>query len=234
MSFLQRSHTSFELLLTSICAYSEILANMETEPRERSEFLAIIDQESRRLSSLVDDVIVLSELEAGKLPELSMMTVNLLEVAANNIRMFEHAVKQKFIDVRLESIGTTFGAWTVPRRITQVVARLLDNAVKFTPEHGDIIVTVIDQGEFLLLSVADSGVGVPEAERDTVFEKFRQLGDVMTDKPDGTGLGLAICRDIMLALGGQIECVASPLGGAQFTLTLPSAASVPRRSSQQS
>ena len=100
--------------------------------------------------------------------------------------------------------------------------------MKFTPEEGKVRVTVQLDGDMVEVRVDDSGPGVPPADRTRVFERFSQVGDVMTDKPQGTGLGLSIAQRIVDALGGTIWCEASDLGGARFTFALPAVAPQPR------
>lgn len=108
-------------------------------------------------------------------------------------------------------------------RIMQVLINLISNAVKFTPA-GEIRCEARRSGEdFVEFAVVDTGTGIAPEEQDRVFEKFRQVGDTLTDKPRGTGLGLAICREIVEQHGGQI-CVESVLGaGSRFVFTLPRA-----------
>ena len=107
-------------------------------------------------------------------------------------------------------------------RLIQVVINLLSNAVKFvTPGEGEVIVRLVAEAERLRVEVQDNGLGISAADQKVIFEKFRQGGDTMTNKPAGTGLGLPISRQIIEYLGGRLG-VASELGkGATFSFTLP-------------
>jgi two-component system sensor histidine kinase ChvG len=103
----------------------------------------------------------------------------------------------------------------------EAFCRILDNAVKFTPEGGHIRATVATNGSNVEIRIDDDGPGIPDADRERVFDRFQQLGDVMTGKPQGTGLGLAIVRRIVEASGGDVRCEGSDLGGARFVVRIP-------------
>jgi signal transduction histidine kinase len=104
------------------------------------------------------------------------------------------------------------------------VASLLGNAMKFTPEGGRVRLAAENRFDEVLVTVADSGDGIASEHHGRIFDKFQQLGDVLTDKPSGTGLGLAICRELVRVHGGRIW-VESALGeGATFKVVLPAAA----------
>ena len=108
-------------------------------------------------------------------------------------------------------------------RTQDVILRLVDNAIKFTPGGGRIQLRAETLEDKVRVRVEDSGNGIPDDSRERVFDHFTQLGDMMTDKPMGTGLGLAICQRVVEAMGGKIWCEASRFGGASFVLELPAA-----------
>ena len=109
----------------------------------------------------------------------------------------------------------------VRRRLEQVVRSLLENAIKFTPDHGRVAVAVRGRDGGWELRIEDTGPGVPKGYRDAVFEKFHQLPDQLTEKPQGTGIGLATSRAIVARFGGLIWCEDSEMGGASFVVLLP-------------
>ena len=115
------------------------------------------------------------------------------------------------------------------RRLRQILSNLLSNAVKFTAA-GSIALSArtqtTDEGERLLISVSDSGIGIPEASREIIFDKFTQLDTSITRKYGGTGLGLSIARNLARTMGGDISVGSSPAGGANFVVTLPLVRSV--------
>ena len=105
-------------------------------------------------------------------------------------------------------------------RLIQVVINLISNAVKFTDQARSNALLGSDNGE-LVVSVTDSGIGIAPADQPKVFEKFKQVGDTLTDKPKGTGLGLPICKEIVEYHGGQIWVESIPGQGSTFSFTLP-------------
>ena len=105
-------------------------------------------------------------------------------------------------------------------RLIQVVINLISNAVKFTDSGSITCSARRDDGE-LVVSVTDSGIGIAPADQPKVFEKFKQVGDTLTDKPKGTGLGLPICKEIVEYHGGQIWVESTPGQGSTFSFTLP-------------
>ena len=106
-------------------------------------------------------------------------------------------------------------------RLEQVVLNLLDNAIKFTPDRGRVLVAVSDREDGWEMRIEDNGPGVPPDYRNAVFEKFHQLPDQLTEKPQGAGIGLATSRAIVARFGGLIWCEDSSIGGASFVVLLP-------------
>ncbi|MGE5415898.1 MAG: ATP-binding protein [Acidobacteriota bacterium] len=180
----------------------------------------IILSEGDRLTSLINDVLDLAKMEAGKtnLDKKPIAVSTIIEHAINST-MALYQEKSIFLikDVKVENLVAV-----VDRdRIIQVIVNLLSNAVKFT-EMGHVVCRVQEVSEGVLISVIDTGVGIDAQEQEYVFDKFRQVGgDTLTDKPKGTGLGLAICKQIIEMHGGRIW-VESQLGrGSNFSFILP-------------
>ena len=112
--------------------------------------------------------------------------------------------------------------WGDHDRLTQVAMNLLSNAAKFTPSGtGRVVVSVEPAADGVRVSVADNGPGIAPGDAEIVFDKFRQVGNTMTDKPQGTGLGLAICKRIVEHLGGRIWLETAPGEGATFAFLIP-------------
>jgi len=185
----------------------------------------IIYSESQRLTHLINDVLDLAKIEAGRV-DWHMSPVDLGEVVERAARATHGLFEQKpGVQMRL-ALADGLPRVTGDRdRLTQVVINLVSNAVKFTPA-GDVGIDVAlvrdpQVGEAVSVRVRDTGVGVAPEDHATVFERFRQVGDTLTDKPQGTGLGLPICKQIVEHHGGRIW-VESVLGeGATFAFAVP-------------
>lgn len=181
--------------------------------------LEIILEEGGRLTTLINNVLDLQKIEAGKMT-WQMQPVSICEVihqaAAATIALFE----QKGLHLALEDCADLPNITGDHDRLVQVIINLLSNAVKFTP-HGKITCRAELSAQEIQVSVIDEGIGIDPRDHTAVFEKFRQVGETLTDKPKGTGLGLPICKEIVEHHGGRIW-VESELGkGSTFTFTLP-------------
>jgi hypothetical protein len=208
--------------LTSIRAFSEILHdNPELDLSERSRFLTIILQESERLSRLINQVLDLAKLEAGR-AEWRVTDVDMVSVIDDCVTTTSQLFRDK--DVHLATtLASGVPAVRADRdRLVQVLLNLLSNAVKFVaPGTGRVEVALRVEGEEVLCAVTDNGPGIRAEDQRLIFEKFRQGGDAMTDRPQGTGLGLPISRQIVEHLGGRLWVSSKPPQGATFTFVLP-------------
>ncbi|MEW6493995.1 MAG: response regulator, partial [Cyanobacteriota bacterium] len=183
--------------------------------------LGIIVSEGERLTNLINEVLDLAKLEAGKI-EWKLEHVSITEI----LEQATAATSALFLTKPLKLIQDIEDE--LPRivadkdRLIQVIINLISNAVKFTAE-GSIICRAKKSNKEVIVSIIDSGIGIAVADREQVFEKFKQVGDTLTDKPQGTGLGLSICKQIVEYHGGRIW-VESELGkGSNFSFTLPTA-----------
>ena len=218
--------------LTSIRAFSEILLEEpEIQLPERKRFLAIIVKETHRLTRLINQVLDLSKIESGN-AEWQTTELDVREVIGESVEI----ASQLFRENRVE-LATALGGGPLPPvradrdRLEQVLMNLLSNAVKVCrPGEGRVEVRLAARDGFLRVDVQDNGPGISPADHETVFDKFRQVGDTLNGKPQGTGLGLPISRRIIEHFGGRLW-VESELGkGATFSFTLP--VDVSRRAGQ--
>ena len=181
--------------------------------------LKVVVSEGERLTKLIDDVLDLAKIEAGKL-EWHMEPVSLGEVidraTAATASLFEQKGLRLVTDVA-PGLPTVTGD---SDRLIQVVINLISNAVKFT-DAGSVTCRAVRRGGEIVVSVVDTGMGIAPADQPKVFERFKQVGDTLTDKPKGTGLGLPICREIVEHHGGRVW-VESVLGqGSTFAFSVP-------------
>ena len=207
--------------LNAVIGFSEVLSErMFGDLNEKQEeYLKDIHASGQHLLSLINDILDLSKIEAGKMDleptdfELSTAIDNALmlvreRAARRNIALYAT------VDERLGQVQAD------ERKIRQVLLNLLSNAIKFTPESGRIEVGAKPVNGFIEVSVSDTGVGIAPEDREAVFEEFRQVGTA-DKKAEGTGLGLTLCRKFIELHGGKI-CVKSQVGvGSTFTFTIP-------------
>ena len=181
--------------------------------------LQVVVGEGERLTKLIDDVLDLAKIEAGKL-EWNMGPVTVQEIIDHATAATASLFEPKGLRLAKE-IDPTLPVITGDRdRLIQVVINLVSNAVKFT-DAGTITCRAVRQADMLVVSVIDTGLGIAPADQPKVFERFKQVGDTLTDKPKGTGLGLPICREIVEHHGGSVW-VESELGkGSTFFFSLP-------------
>jgi Na+/proline symporter/signal transduction histidine kinase len=208
--------------LTSIRAFAEILlANPEVDLPQRKQFVGIIVKETERLTRLINQVLDLAKLESGG-AEWHVTRVDMKELVADALAGMSQVFTEKAIRVEARLPERVAAVSADLDRVIQVLLNLLSNAVKFCdPANGRIEVAVSEAGGEVRVDVRDNGRGIEEKDQPLIFEKFRQAGDALTDKPQGTGLGLPISRQIIEHLGGRLW-VESRLGeGARFSFTLP-------------
>ncbi|HYN91606.1 MAG TPA: sensor histidine kinase [Thermoleophilaceae bacterium] len=212
--------------LTSMRAFSEILLdNPELETSERERFLRIVIEEIERLTRLINQVLDLSKIESGR-ADWQIAEVDLREViedcAAATAQLFADCEAE--LDVWLPETAPPVAADR--DRVKQVMLNLLSNAAKFcAPGRGRVAVELRVDGGALRVDVRDNGPGIRPQDQQAIFEKFRQGGDGLTERPQGTGLGLPISHQIVTHLGGELWVESAPGSGATFSFTLPLAGS---------
>ena len=199
--------------------------------RRINENLQIIVNEGERLTRLINDVLDISKMEAGKV-EWHMEQVAVERVIRSAVTAISSLAKQKGLPIRVRVADHLPAVQADPDRLTQVLTNLLSNAIKFTDagqveliarhvEDNPDGVEPASRDGWVAVSVKDSGIGIAPENLSQVFEKFRQVRDVTPDRPKGTGLGLPICQEIIEQHGGRIW-VESELGvGSVFTFVLP-------------
>lgn len=208
--------------LTSIRSLSESLLESREMPRERQEqFLAIITQESQRLSRLIGQLLDLSRIEAGKM-EWRPEPTDLAGLVTRAVEAHRGLFETKGVSLAVEGVDALPPVVVDRDRIIQVVTNLLSNAVKFTPAGGEVRVRIRGEGGWAVVDVEDTGPGIPDDQVELIFERFRQIGDTLTAKPEGVGLGLPISREIVRHHGGSLRVARSETGrGSCFRMMLP-------------
>jgi signal transduction histidine kinase len=207
--------------LNAIIGFSEVLSErMFGEINEKqAEYLADILESGRHLLSLINDILDLSKIEAGRM-ELELSEFDLPSTIENTLILVRERAQRRgitlgrTIDERIGSIRAD------ERKVKQVLLNLLSNAVKFTPEGGKIDVRTALRDGVAEVSVTDTGIGISPEDQEAVFEEFRQVGTA-SKKVEGTGLGLAISKKFIELHGGKIWVTSQVGAGSTFAFTLP-------------
>ncbi len=205
--------------LTSIIGYVELLRDARGGKPDANQFADVIQRNAERLLRLVGDLLFLSRIQSGEIAT-EFHSVDVAGIAAN-------AVEEIRPEAQRKNIGLSLSAAAIPRfaadptRLSQLLGNLLSNAVKFTPEGGRIAITLgLDAGQ-VVLTVADTGIGIPAADTERVFERFFRTAAATQRAIPGTGLGLTITKAIVDAHRGTITVDPSPGGGTTFRVSLP-------------
>jgi PAS domain S-box-containing protein len=207
--------------LHTIIGFAELLDEQDTGPLndKQRRFLHHIRTDSEHLLSLINDVLDLSRIEAGGLvvrPEAIPLQTAISE-AVNAIRPL---AKNKRITIQEEHIPDA-AVLADQLRVRQIFYNLLSNGVKFTDPGGEVRVTAAQDGDYVRITVSDTGMGIPAPECERIFDKFYQVGYTTTGVRQGTGLGLTICKQLVQMQGGQIWVDSEPGKGSHFHFTLP-------------
>jgi signal transduction histidine kinase len=207
--------------LNAIIGFSEVLDDrMFGELNEKqTEYVRVILTSGRHLLSLINDILDLSKVEAGRM-ELDLGTFNLRMALENALTLVRERAMRRGLALDLTVDETLEDVVADERKIKQVLLNLLSNAVKFTPEGGRIDVRALPASDTVEVSVTDTGVGVAPEDQEAIFEEFRQVGQAAR-KREGTGLGLALARKFVELHGGRLWVKSEVGHGSTFTFTLP-------------
>jgi CheY-like chemotaxis protein/signal transduction histidine kinase len=209
--------------LNGILGYCDLLLREEgarLTPHGRRD-LNIVKSNAKTLLALINDILDLSKIEAGRL-EVVKERVDLAALADECIATVRELTKGKDVALTSDLDLETRVVFSDSLKLRQVLLNLLSNAAKFT-DSGEILLEARANGSTLTVTVEDTGAGIPPEQLENIFEKFRQVDDASRRKLGGTGLGLAIVREVTRVLGGTVEVVSTLGRGSRFTVTLPGA-----------
>ncbi|MBI3292122.1 MAG: GAF domain-containing sensor histidine kinase [Elusimicrobia bacterium] len=187
---------------------------------QQQKFLTTAAQAVDRLMFLISDLLDISRIEAGQI-KMRPQLVPLGDLIVQATGEFQRQAKEKHLTFRVDIPAEAPRVMGDPDRLFQVVSNLLANAIKFTPSGGHVTVSAQDQGEFVMISVADTGPGIPPEEQERVFEKFYQIDSSATRSVKGSGLGLAIVKSIVELHGGRVWVESKVGHGTTFRVVLP-------------
>jgi signal transduction histidine kinase len=215
------SHVSHELRtpMTSIRSFSEILQSNEKLDKDQLKYFStIINDESKRLTRLLDEILDLSFLESGQV-KLNISNLRLNEILQTALQSTQQSIANSNALLEFDVNFTNTKIQTDPDRLSQVFINLITNAVKYNDKSQPTLkISCQKDNDFLCVSFQDNGPGIPEAKHTIIFEKFTRLSN--TENSSGVGLGLAISQEIMKNLGGSLICLESKIG-ANFQVKIP-------------
>ena len=206
--------------MTSIQGYGELLEEEELTADQR-EYLAAIFRGSERLTGLIDDLLLMTQIQSGGVP-LELGEAMLADLISRSAEAAEPFANSKHIDLRIDAepaLATTGDS----KRLGQMIDNLVSNAIKYTPNGGSVSITATHTGETATIAVRDSGIGIPKGEQAQMFDRFFRASNARSSGINGTGLGLAITRGIVEAHGGTIGFESDERTGTTFRVTLPHA-----------
>ena len=206
--------------LTAISGYAEIMANGVAKSKDIPGFSEKIYGDAQRLIALVNDLMLLSGLEENT--QLVKEPVDLLQLSEEAVRRL--AAKADENSVSLSVSGEPVVVFGIPSILDEMVCNLLDNAIKYNHRDGSVSVSLKREGELAVLTITDSGIGVPKAEQQRVFERFYRVDKSHARESGGTGLGLSIVKRGARFHGGRVEVSSQPGKGSTFTVWLPAGA----------
>jgi signal transduction histidine kinase len=205
--------------LASILGYAEILMEEGLGAPDAEHCVEVIDRNAKRLLRLAGDLQLLAQINSGQMP-MEFRSADLAELAACAVEEMRPEAERKHIDLVLSA--TEISRLSVdPTRIAQLLGNLLSNALKFTPDGGKVEVRLGTEGDQAVLSVADTGIGIPAADRVRIFERFFRTAIAKRQAIQGTGLGLTITQAIVAAHNGTITVEGGEGRGSTFTVRLP-------------
>jgi len=187
---------------------------------KQADYLKDIHESGKHLLSLINDILDLSKIEAGRM-DLDLATFHLPTALSNAMTLIRERAQRHSIQLGLD-VDPRLGEFQADeRKVKQILLNLLSNAVKFTPDGGRVDVIAKMDATKVAIAVKDTGIGIAQEDHAAVFEEFKQVGRDYTRKAEGTGLGLALTKRFVELHGGDISLASAPGKGSTFTITLP-------------
>src|SRR5438067_4133985 len=221
--FLANMSHEFRTTLNAILGYTSMLlqgVSGDMSPPQKNKMLRV-DSNARHLLSIINDILDISRIEAGKMP-LHLEEVEMAALVGELLAEVEPLIQKARLQVLTDLQPGLQPAWSDRQKVKQIVLNLLTNAIKFTPlGHVKVIVRGDEERREVRIAVEDTGIGIAPQDHDRVFEDFRQADNSVTREYGGAGLGLAICRRLAKMLDGRIELVSNVGAGSTFTLVIP-------------
>ncbi|MCM1185801.1 MAG: ATP-binding protein [Lachnoclostridium sp.] len=203
--------------LQSIMGSAELIENGLVKPEDMTQFVGHIRTEAERLVTLIDDIIRLSKLDEGC--DMPFEDVDLYEIATDTAAELNEIAAAKNVEITVT--GGTVKIKSVRRLLTEILFNLCDNAVKYNTQGGTVIVSITEQEKLVVISVKDSGIGIPPEHQARIFERFYRVDKSRSKESGGTGLGLSIVKHAVQYLNGRIDLKSSPGEGTLIQISFP-------------
>ena len=203
--------------LNAILGFIKIMK--EEDDGKFEKYLNIIDSSSQTLLTIINDILDISKIEAGKM-NIEYIDFHSEEIY-NAIELFEERAKEKNIDFKVKFINVPEYLYSDVHRIKQIISNLISNAIKFTPENKKIETKIEYKDNKLYVEVKDEGIGIPKEKLNTIFNAFSQADSSTTRKYGGTGLGLTISHKLVELLGGELKVESELDKGSKFYFEIP-------------
>jgi signal transduction histidine kinase len=209
--------------LTGLRWYSSTLAEGQAGALnpEQQELLKEIERCVDRMVVLVDNLLDVARLDQGTL-QLDLVPVSLAELLADAVRSLEPKAQNFNVSLTVDDgIASLPTVRADKLRLTEVIHNLVDNAIRYTPEQGTVKVMARQEGKEIIISISDTGVGIPEAERPRLFKKFSRIENPLSNRERGSGLGLYFAKGVVEKHGGKISLRSGVGKGSTFYVSLP-------------
>jgi PAS domain S-box-containing protein len=214
--------------LTAIKGYVDLMVSGQTGPLTavQEEFLTLVQVSTRRLTTLINDMLDISRIESGRM-EIRQESVEYLPLVQQSVRMMQQEADARNIALVVEVWGQGAPDGPFPPvsgdadRITQVLTNFLSNGIKYTPPGGSVTIRIEFEGNFVTTCIADTGIGIAPEDQRRLFQKFFRADNSTTREAGGTGLGLAITKAILEKLNGSVWVESDKGQGSRFWFTLP-------------
>lgn len=203
--------------LSSVLGFTELLLTKDVQPERQKKYIETIHKEAKRLTNLINDFLDIQRMESGK-QVYSMEKTSLKSIANEVVNKFQFdASHHILLDDQTEN-SIILGD---EERIVQLFINLIGNAIKFSPNGGEISIKMINHQEFVKVSIQDNGIGIPENAIPSLFQKFKRVDNSARRKIGGTGLGLSLCKEIISSHNGEIWIESQEGVGTTVFFTLP-------------
>ena len=204
--------------LHTIAGSAELLAGGMVKDSDLSGFYTRIHDEALRMIRLIEDIIRLSHLDEGA-DDMKREEVDLFVLAGETIKVLSATAESENITMTLD--GEPAVITGIPQLLQSFIYNLCDNAIKYNRQYGSVTVTVANQADFVILSVADTGIGIPPEHQERIFERFYRVDKSRSKELGGTGLGLSIVKHAARLHGANIELQSVVDGGTTITVSFP-------------